>query len=643
AREALFKHKQRYYNQVNRYLNKQAEYTAINRAYDAIYYNIQLTIHYEPQIIEGEVSGTFQSEKDSLDKIALDLDDALTVLDVLGNVSNFEHIDQQLLVTLDRIYSQTEFFQINVIYQGKPDSRGQRYFTFDRMPYDNSDHLWTLSEPYGAKYWWPCKDTPQDKADSLDIIVKVPGNQKVASNGMLISTSVVGEYTQYHWKVNYPIATYLVSLAIADYYHFQDYYKQENGDSLLLDYYVYPSQATDAETVFGEMHDYMDAMIHYFGPYPFPDEKYGMAQFGWGGGMEHQTITSIGTVSPFWRYVYVHELGHQWFGDAVTCGSWTDIWLNEGFASYSEALYAEWAGYSGYPPGEDAYHAYMATQRYTNDGTIVIQDTTDFRNIFSRIVYDKGSWILHMLRHMMGDEIFFDVLKSYVYDFDWAYGSVRTENFQRVCEQKSGLDLDTFFDQWLNYPYFPIYQYEWDVIGWNLAGYQVEVNIKQEQVQPVYIMPMDLTFEFSDGSDTTVVVQNNQRIQKYQFTLDHDPQKMLLDPKNWILKESREAKQQAFTQTTSFHNIYPNPFTNTVNFTVQHWLQEELVIDIYNVLGQRVRRLRPNLISTPNYYFKWDGRNEAGQEMAAGVYFTRVYAPNKNVKILKTKKIIYMH
>ena len=205
----------------------------------------------------------------------------------------------------------------------------------------------------------------------------------------------------FHWHEQYPIATYLVSIVAGEYAHFQDYYEYGGDEPMLLDYYVYPDELVRAKTIFDEMHDYLDALSFYFGPYPFLKEKYGQARYNWGGAMEHQTLTSIGQVKPEWRYVYVHELGHQWFGDLVTCASWTDIWLNEGFASYSEALYAEWDGYYGHPPGIEAYHAYMATQDYRDGRTIHIADTTQISNIFNIIVYDKGSWVLHMLRGMI--------------------------------------------------------------------------------------------------------------------------------------------------------------------------------------------------------------------------------------------------
>ncbi len=620
-RQALFPHKQHLRERFVHRQTLEAQSAQDGRPYDALYYKLELTIQYDPNLLNGNVTARFESQQDSLTSVKLDLDDALTVTDVGGQAQSFKHIEQELLLNLGRPLNEGERFEVTIAYNGKPQPSNASYFSFDWMP-DGSPHVWTLSEPYGAKYWWPCKDMPKDKADSMDIIITVPDGQWAGSNGTLISDEMNMDGTRtFHWREQYPIATYLVSLAIGNYAHFQDYYKFSASDSMLLDYYVYPQNEATAKEIFQEMHDYMDALQHYFGPYPFREEKYGHAQFNWGGAMEHQTLSSIGGVSSYWRYVYVHELAHQWYGDAVTCGSWKDIWLNEGFASYSEALYAEWAGFDGHPPGEEAYHAYMETQFYGSGGTIIIEDTTDIGNIFSRIVYDKGSWVLHMLRGILGDDVFFEILKDYVSDERWSYGAVRTNDFKTICEEKSGRQLDYFFDQWLNFPYYPRYEYEWEVSNRTATEYQIEATIRQVQTYTVYEMPIDLSFEFKERSDTTVSVWNNNRNQQFHISLPEEPVAMHFDPNDWILKQAREVQGIAFSKRIQIENIYPNPFRNQVHLRVINWIDKNLELQIYDVLGRKVRRLVPNQASQYDYYFSWDGRNESGKEVASGVYY----------------------
>lgn len=593
------------------------------RQYDALYYRLDLEIEYNPNLLKGMVTGRFVSQADPLNSIFLDMDERLEISQVSGNLRSYRHENRRVIIELDRNYGMGEEFEVTISYTGVPGAgTGYNYFRFDTMD-DGSPHVWTLSEPYGARYWWPCKDTPKDKPDSVDIVITVPAGQKVASNGILKSTIQNEDGTvTFHWFEGYPIATYLVSLAIGEYAQFQDYYISPENDTLLLDYYVYPSRLETARSAFSEMDDYLDALSHYFGPYPFMKEKYGMAQFGWVGGMEHQTITSIGRVSPDWRYVYVHELGHQWFGDAVTCDSWEEIWLNEGFASYSEALYAEWAGFGGYPPGKEALHAYMTTQTFVEGGTIIREDTTSFGSLFNLIVYDKAAWVLHMLRRIVGDDHFFTILKAYVSDPRWSYASVKTENFLEICETISGIDLETFFQQWLYYPYFPEYAYSWKVTGRSAGHVNIELTVRQRQNTIIYDMPLDIAFTFPSGEDTTLTVVNNRSDQLYTFRFREEPEQMHFDPDNWILKQVEEFIDAEFTSDVLIEEFYPNPFNNEINIVVRNWFFNKLTLHIYDITGRKIRELGPVSSSQERVHeFRWDGRSEEGRVVASGVYF----------------------
>ena len=637
---ALSAHKQRSMNRVLYASQSIAAHPGQSRI-DALYSEIHISVDYDSSKIEGIVSNRFRSLDDSLVQVVLDLKQNMQVSSVSGAGHTFIHDVDYLLIDLDRPYRQGEELTLTVRYSGTPFSEDFGHFKFDQMPPDNTPHVWTLSEPYGAKYWWPCKDLPADKIDSADIYITVPGDQLVGSNGTLVSTTDNGNGSKtFHWHEQYPIATYLISMAAGRYAHFQDFYHFSENDSMLLDYYVYPDDLTEAENVFSEMHDYLNVLSYYFGPYPFPEEKYGMAQFGWGGGMEHQTLTSIGGVGENWRYLYVHELGHQWFGDAVTCASWSDIWLNEGFASYSEALFAERMGYKDFAPGFDSYQAYILRQRWTEGGTVFISDTSKVSNIFNKIVYYKGSWILHMLRHMMGDAVFFDVLKSYVTDLRWRYGSVRTEDFKTVCEEKSGLDLDAFFTQWLRFPYFPEYEYSWSTQAQQEDEYLLQLDITQLQGEPVYQMPMDIKVSFSNGLDTTLIIQNNRRKEQYNFSLPVKPTNVQLDPQQWILRDVRPAGVETFTSILKFKNIYPNPFKSTVNFILTNWNSDAARLTIFTVNGRKVKTLSHKSKLGHDWKYEWNGRNEQGSTVSSGVYFVRPVG--KRDHPAQVRKIIFL-
>ncbi len=596
--------------------------------FDAQYYRLYFKIDIEYRKIQAHAHERFKSLQNALSAITLDFNAQLKIDSIGGAAVTFSRDSNFLDLTLSKKYAQGDTFSVDIYYSGNPHKQGAISFVFDYMP-DGTKYVWTLSEPYGARDWWPCKDTPSDKADSADVIVTVPQKSVVASNGLLVSEQDGPEtgWHTFHWHEGYPIATYLVSIVAGPLAHFQDYYHYSLTDSMLLDYYVFPLFLYDAQAYFKKVPDYLNALSHFYGPYPFLKEKYGMAQFGWGGGMEHQTITSVGGIYKSWRFLYVHELGHQWFGDKLTCASWKDIWLNEGFATYSEALYAQWAGFDEFAPGMDAYHAYMDGIFYKDDGTVIIADTTDFSKIFSRIVYHKGAWILHMLRHVMGDDAFFTSLQTYLNDKRWTYGSVRTQDFIETCENVSGLDLQDFFNQWLNYPFYPKYEYQWIVTKKNKDGVLIDVTIKQTQEQTLYVMPLDLKFVFADSSDTLLTVQNNQFSQTYRFYLKRSPIQMLFDPDHWVLNENKEATPASYTQYPEIYRIYPNPSPGKVWIEVRHLLRTDVSLEIYSIQGQLIRKLKPKSNQFYMHIYYWDGKNKNGQLVANGVYIVRTVAP----------------
>lgn len=329
--------------------------------FDAVYYDLDLTITTNPNNLEGTVTDVFRSKVNGLTQVELDFDSREDIgvwqnFSVMGNVSSYTLSNWALTVQLDQSYDIDSTFAITVHYSGVPRAGGLQGFVF------GTNIISTLSEPYLARTWWPCKDDPADKADSVRIRATVPDNMLVASNGILVSETDNGNNTKtFIWKEKYPITTYLVSLAISNYATFSDSFEFSPGQYMPIDYWVYPAQLSNAHNAFAPLPTMLQIYSNLFGTYPFVSEKYGQAVFKWGGAMEHQTCTSIGGVSVGWEYVYAHELSHQWFGDLVTCDNWGDIWLNEGFATYCEALYVEQLY------GEASFHSYINSSLNTMD------------------------------------------------------------------------------------------------------------------------------------------------------------------------------------------------------------------------------------------------------------------------------------
>lgn len=519
-----------------------AEKTASNwQEYDMGYYAIELDIDHAAEMIYGRVAAYGRVAVSSLDSVMVNLLNTLTVDSVYNGSGNlgFAHANDHLTVYLDRAYGQDELFYFTVVYHGTPSgSTSFLGFTFSERA--GLPLITTLSEPMGARSWWPCNDIPRDKVDSVDIVVTVDTSLVVSSNGLVVSDDINGDGTHtVHWKTRYPIAPYLVSLGIHPYAVWYDHYVYTPTDSMPLHFYVYPDHDAYSRQFFDSIIVHMiETLEGPFGQYPFIEEKYGCTHFNWGGAMEHQTNTS--TTSSAFGYsqpVVCHELSHQWWGNMVTCSDWHNIWMNEGFAVYSEALYFE------ADSGIDYYHAYMNSFEYTGGGSIYINDTTDVWNIFGAIVYDKGGWVLHMLRHIVGDSLFFESLADYRQEYLWS--SASTEDFQSVVEATAGMDLDYFFQQWIYGTNRPSYRYSVKSEAAPGDGWNSYLFVRQIQTTgpEVFTMPVDIRITTAAGDETHVIF-NDRREQGFVLHTDDEPLNVAFDPDRWI---SRIAEVEEYT------------------------------------------------------------------------------------------------
>jgi aminopeptidase N len=502
--------------------------TANQEQYDVIHYDIVLDIDPARQMVTGSVHMTAEVTDGPIDHLEVDLLDNMSVsrVSISGTPVAYSHQHDLMTIDLDRPYSMGEVITVSIEYGGNPAGSGLGSFGFDA--HAGKPMIWSLSEPFGARNWWPCKDQPSDKADSVDIRVKVPRELIVASNGVLRDVTDHGETKTYWWHEGYPIATYLVSVAIYEYTTYSDYYRYSSSDSMEIQFYVFPDHYNDVQTNYAKTKNMIAIFSDIFGPYPFLDEKYGHAEFIWGGGMEHQTCTSLGGWS---EALIAHELAHQWWGDMITCRDFHHIWLNEGFATYSEALYWERIH------GEVRYHEDMAHNEYYGEGTIYVPDLSDVWRIFhGGLSYRKGAWVLHMLRHIVGDSTFFDILHAY-YDSQFQHGTVVTEDFRDLCEAISDMELDWYFQEWIYGEYYPMYSYYW-LSKKRGSVYDVTLTIEQIQTNTgLFTMPIDVTlFTFDD--EETVVVFDSLQTQTFEFTLHFMPLHVLLDREDWILKET---------------------------------------------------------------------------------------------------------
>lgn len=505
-------------------INPTVQATQNQKTFDVTYYDISLKLDPSTNHLLGSVFSSM-SIVDETAVVEWDLVSAYQVDSVLvnGAKSQFTHGKNILAIDLGQTYSPGEEVSTTVYYQGFPNNTGYRAFRFDLMM--GQPMIWSLSEPYGARTWWPCKDYPYDKADSVDIRLTVPSDLTAASNGTLLEKNTDGDWTTWWWHEKYPIVTYLVSVAIHPYDYHEDHYLYNNdADTMNIEFYTFGNNWNTYKDHNLKVKDMIAAFADLFGEYPFVEEKYGHADFLGGGAMEHQTCSSFS----FWgEEVYAHELAHQWWGNLITCESFHHIWLNEGFATYCEALWYEYAY------GRSRYKQAMQSTAYYGPGTIFVEDPQN-DNIFSgSLSYNKANWVLHMLRHVMGDSTFFHFLREYYQTF--AYSTINTTQFKNLAEEVSGKELDNFFDQWIYGSGFPQYEFISDFQELENGLYKVSGIIYQKQPN-LFDMPVDINVHMI-RADTTLVVQVAEREVYFEATVSKKPLRIELDEDDWILKQ----------------------------------------------------------------------------------------------------------
>jgi aminopeptidase N len=477
-------------------------------------------------------------------------------------------------ITLDRVYNDGEQFTLRIPYSGVAASRGFGSIEFQTQPSSTNPIIASLSEAYFAATWWPCKDgevfSAGDNSDkfTMRMAITAPDTLTSVANGPRESVvSLSGGRKKYTYSSSYPIATYLVAFASSVYNTWTTtytYVPDEGGPArtMPLNFYIYPGSDTPANrAAWSYTSQMLDTFRPFFGLYPFINEQYGIYQFPFGGGMEHQTMTGQGT---FNESVTAHELGHQWWGDNVTNKTWNHIWLNEGFATYSEAI---WAQYKPGSTGEAALHAAMAARRPGNPGdSVYVVDITNMNRIFSgTYTYNKGAWVLHQLRHVIGDTAFFDGLKAYRATFQGS--AATTEDFAASMTATTGTDLTNFIQQWVYGVGAPDYACGFQNVTLGGQNY-LRVSLRQTQNAAwpgvgtpgnAFAMPVDLRIDSASGSITRTV-NNTARSQHFLIPVPAAATGIAVDPLNWILSYNK-VTEPYFTGPAKIVTTSPAPGT----------------------------------------------------------------------------------
>lgn len=510
--------------------------------FDVTYYRLQLEPDFTNQAISGEARIGVRVLRNGLSRLGLDFVTRKMVLEGVGGAATGYQIrGDSLYLPLDHPYTTGDTLSVRVRYRGKP-SAPDNFPTLFWKQVGGYPAVFSDNEPYYARCWFPCRDYPGDKADSVDVLVRVPKPLVVASNGSLRAVIDHGDGTwTYHWHESYPITTYLISMQVAAYRTIRDTYVSLAGDSMEVMHFVYPQSYSAALEDLSPTVPMIGFASRSWGEYPFVREKYGHAQYdGAWGGMENQTLTSLhsgyitgGHVADM---VIFHELAHQWWGDWVSPSDFGHVWLNEGFATFAEALWFE------HLYGEEGYRVY----RQATMQSALRESEPIFRYpgmpVIVGVVYDKGACVLHMLRAMLGDSVFFAALRDYGNRF--AYSTATTEQFQQVCEEHSGLDLGWFFRQWIYEPGHPVLRWAWTSTRVSETNYLVWGFVDQIQTlgPKVYRLPLEVIVTGATGSLADTVLWLEGKSTEFRLLVRGEPEAMVLDPQGNLLMETQEAQ-----------------------------------------------------------------------------------------------------
>lgn len=558
--------------------------------YDVKFYWLDVALERTSTYISGNVTINAEVQNNPLDTFIVELIDALVIdsAKINNTIQTVVHSGGLVKIPMGSAMPTGTDFSAQIFYHGTPVSSG--FFAGMSSATSGSWQnrvTWSLSEPFNANQWWPCKQFLEDKADSSWVFITTDITNKAGSNGLLTAvTPMPNSKNRYEWKSTNPIAYYLISVAVAKYVDYTIYaHPAGTTDSVMIQNYVYdnPQTLPYFQDEIDSTADMIELFSELYGLYPFINEKYGHCMAPLSGGMEHQTMTTLGY---FDFDLICHELGHMWWGDNVTCKTWSDIWINEGFASYSEYLTHQYL--RSWASAQDVMADVHSSVMSETDGSIYIPlaETNDENRIFDgRLSYNKGSAIIHMIRFELEDDtMFFNTLK----DFQTIYGdsTASGEDFKSVLETNSSLDFTDFFDQWFYGEGYPTYSIVWHQA--NDTVYFTSTQTTSSTVTPLFKMLMEYKLSSPSG-DTLIRVYQTGNVNTFKIPTYKTITGMAVDPNNWVLnKVGTIVVGIEETENPVHFMMAPNPCTSSLNVFFDNTNPENFEVEILDIYGRKI-------------------------------------------------------
>ena len=583
--------------------------------YDVIYHRLEFEVDPAEYFISGNVTTDFVA-LENMNSITFDLgritntnnpyfSSRITVGAVMMNNQSLSFIhdanSKELVITFPNTISSGTTNTISISYAGAPDT-AEEGFSIDE--HNGVPVLWTLSQPFGGRDWWPCKQDLNDKIDSIDVFITAPSQYVSVANGVQQSVIDNGNGTKTtHFQHNYKIPAYLIAIAVTNYTVFTQQAGTAPNEFPIVNY-IYPENASSTQNSLAVTLPIMDLFEELFETYPYANEKYGHAQTNIGGGMEHTTVSFMGS---FGRNLIAHELAHQWFGNKVTCGTWKDIWLNEGLATYLSGLVVE--DFDGPASFVNWKTNLINNITSSNSGAVYLNnfEATNVGRIFSsRLSYNKGAMVAHMLRWKIGDDNFYQGLKNFLADPLLAFGYAVTDDLQMHLEATSGMDLTEFFEDWVYGQGFPSY----DVSVGNSGNNQVAVYLNQNQSHPsvsFFEMPLEIRVYGSNGQTFDFVVEHTTNEQEFIVNVPFTIVDFEFDPNKHIISNFNTATLGLnVVDLANVIQLYPNPASTKLTIQVPETINFEKAI-IFNHLGQQIKET--------------NNSNSDVSELSSGIYY----------------------